>query len=113
MSRLEREAVEYADNVEEKKHRFYVIDSNVVFTREEVEHAYIAGAKENGTQIHKTSELDFPEDGSEVLCFGKMWNGTPYKAVLKYDGCFHDENGTPYEPEIKAWCEIPKFEEQG
>ena len=35
---------------------------------------YIAGAKENGIQIHKTNELDFPESGSEVLCFGKMWN---------------------------------------
>lgn len=73
--------------------------------------AYIAGATENDIKIHKTSEFDFPEEGSEVLCFGRMLNGLTYKAILKYDGCFHDENGTPYEPEIKAWCEIPQFKE--
>ena len=81
------------------------------FWKEIYEEGKQSGAEENGIQIHKTSELDFPESGIEVLCFGKMWNGTRYKAILKYDGCFHDENGTPYEPEIKAWCKIPQFED--
>lgn len=48
---LEKEAVEYTDSTEEKKHWSDETDSNAVFTREEVEQAYLAGAEPREKRI--------------------------------------------------------------
>ena len=48
---LEKEAVEYTDSAEEKKHWSDENDSNAVFTREEVEQAYLAGAEPREKRI--------------------------------------------------------------
>ena len=68
----EKKAVEYTDSVEEKKHWSDEYDSNTVFTREEVEQAYIAGYKEAlKVRINTTSISDAPLMEKEQLAQAK------------------------------------------
>lgn len=65
---LEKEAVEYTDSAEEKKHWSDENDNNTVFTREEVEQAYIAGAEPREKQIERLSkEIDDLENMKATL----------------------------------------------
>lgn len=65
--------------------------------------AYIAGATENGTQWHdlRKDPNDLPKGRSVVLNqVGARTNYDPNRGFLGFEGVG-----------IKAWCEIPLFEE--
>lgn len=116
MTLEEKKAVEYADSVEEKKHWSDEYDSNTVFTREEVEQAYIAGAKENGVVWHdlRKDPNDLPKDNGTVLVRLE-------KPIMKFSFFYVSEKmfsvwNKEYECNVHlhnviAWCEIPQFKE--
>ena len=78
--------------------------------------AYLAGAKENGNQLHdlRKDPNDLPKDNDEKLCFYEKG-----KVVARYDsefGCWETyfnnlETVIPLSV-IIAWCETPTFDKE-
>ena len=108
MTLEEKKATEYADSIEEKKHWSDEYDSNTVFTREEVEQAYLAGAKENAVIWHdlRKDPKDLPKDDRfVVVSSGKDWTKAFYENnewnIMTLVGF----------TKIIKWCEIPQFKE--
>lgn len=112
---LKQKAVEYTDSVEEKKHWSDENESNAVFTREEVEQAYIDGATENGIQWHdlRKDPNDLPKVVKEyitnigVMTFDRLKDRHLWTTPI-CDACDYYEEVTD---EVIAWCEIPQFKE--
>ena len=102
----EEMAVEYADSIEEKKHWSDENDSNAVFTRQDVEQAFLAGLKEGRPQWHDLEKdpTDLPKGNNPVLVI------IDYLALGKEyairENLKEDSKG------IIAWCELPTFDKE-
>ena len=77
--------------------------------RTKMEHAYIAGATENGIQWHKVADGDIPPDRHNVLSekgeIVVMKDMRWYEYSPNYDNILQRSWEEP-----KYWCEIPKLE---
>ena len=104
----EKKATEYADSIEGKKHWSDENDSNAVFTRQDVEQAFLTGLKAGRPQWHdlRKAPNDLPKDDNYVLVSnGKDWTKAFYKDKKWNIICLVGFT------KIIAWCEIPKYTE--
>ena len=111
MTEVENKAVEYADSVEEKKHWSDEYDSNTVFTREEVEQAYLAGAKENGVVWHdlRKDPKDLPK--KLLLVSQTVVNEIGSPCHYNYKNNYWENWNYIRIETPKYWTEIPQFKE--
>ena len=77
-------------------------------SEEEVEKAYIAGAKENGIQWHdlRKNPNDLPEDTYDVL------DQAGYKVHYNFFQNVWVNEKDKIDTQVIAWCEIPKYTEE-
>ena len=111
MTAEEKKATEYADSVEEKKHWSDENDSNAVFTRQDVEEAYLAGLKENGVVWHDLQEDPNDLPGDDVVLVQAKSGGHFIALYYPEDGHWGIYNmmAETLKRDIVAWCNIPQF----
>ena len=104
---IKQRAEEYAKGKADKGNYDYAVGDHVYFGMSALEHAYIAGATENGIQWHdlRKNRLDLPRRTCTVLIFTD-WKGCELKQFSTQTRLF----GELTFRDVIAWCEIPKFE---
>ena len=104
---LEKRAEKWVDSEVDK---CYVPDCNLGY-RQDLEKAYIIGAKENGVVWHDLRKN--PDDLPSRL--QKEFDVSIFVFNQNLEQCYYDYRQkhwfTENSDEMIAWCEIPKFEE--
>ena len=109
MTELEKKAKEY------RKLKKQEIIDNDDFEKldrfdENVEEAYIAGAKENGVEWHKVADKPLPKETKNKIVVQTVNGNTTM--VFFYANAWREIVSCREMTGIYAWCEIPQFKEQ-
>ena len=122
---IEENAKKYANDKADKGNYDYAVGDNVYFCKSALEHAYIAGSKENIVQWHIQSDKDDiydacndwsvhyfickMKDGSYNMAFGNC--DEDCNGGVSTNVAFEFEDEKYYLDDILAWFEIPQFKE--
>ena len=80
------------------------------FNGEQLQEAYIAGAKENGVVWHKVADGDLPKEFDKpYLC--KVYGHFEVGYFMAYkEQPWHFDDYYLDSEDVIAWCEIPRYE---